>query len=186
MLPRARRRRRRRDLRAIGTAPDFSQFDLATHASVQALAMAGLRPRDVDVCSSSSWRDALDVTSQSTWGPPRYGQQPHWWLFVPDPGVRSATARGWQCYLALIAYGRHQRSSAGKLISPRPLALGNTLSPLRTNLSYAMAAAPPPPPPPPAYASVRDDKEHLGKLPFAARKWAQAHPQANRCARIGH
>src|ERR1700737_5511765 len=32
----------------LGTAPGLSNFDLATHASLKALAMAGLRPRDVD------------------------------------------------------------------------------------------------------------------------------------------
>ena len=32
----------------IGTAPGLSNFDLAAHASLKALAQAGMRPRDVD------------------------------------------------------------------------------------------------------------------------------------------
>ena len=32
----------------VGTAPGYSNFDLAAHASVKALAQVGLKPKDVD------------------------------------------------------------------------------------------------------------------------------------------
>jgi acetyl-CoA acetyltransferase len=160
----------------IGTAPDFSNFDLAAHASLKALAMAGLRPRDVDglfvvvmdeTLSTLNFAEYLGIQPRFTDNSRTGGSS-----FQIQASVAALMLTAGQCDVALIAYGSNQRSSAGKLVSTsRPSPWESPYRPLRPISSYAMAAAR-------HMHQYGTTKEQLGEVAVAARKWAQLNPEA--------
>jgi len=160
----------------IGTAPGFNNFDLAAHASVKALAMAGLRPRDVDglfvvvmdeTLSTLNFAEYLGIQPRFTDNSRTGGSS-----FQIQASVAALMLAAGQCDVALIAYGSNQRSTAGKLISTsRPSPWGTPYRPMQPISSYAMAAAR-------HMHQYGTTKEQLGEVAIAARKWAQLNPEA--------
>jgi acetyl-CoA acetyltransferase len=160
----------------LGTAPGFSNFDLATHASLKALAMAGLRPRDVDglfvvvmdeTLSTLNFAEYLGIQPRFTDNSRTGGSS-----FQIQATVAALMLAAGQCDVALIAYGSNQRSSAGKLVSTsRPSPWETPYRPMRPISSYAMAAAR-------HMHQYGTTKEQLGEVAIAARKWAQLNPEA--------
>ncbi len=161
----------------IGTAPDFSNFDLATHASLKALAMAGLRPRDVDglfvivmdeTLSTLNFAEYLGIQPRFTDNSRTGGSS-----FQIQACVAAHMLAAGECDVALIAYGSNQRSSAGKLVSTSRLSPWQTpYRPMRPISSYAMAAAR-------HMHQYGTTREQLGEVAIAARKWAQLNPEAS-------
>jgi acetyl-CoA acetyltransferase len=160
----------------IGTAPGFSNFDLAAHASLKALAMASLRPRDVDglfvvvmdeTLSTLNFAEYLGIQPRFTDNSRTGGSS-----FQIQATVAALMLAAGQCDVALIAYGSNQRSSAGKLVSTsRPSPWETPYRPMRPISSYAMAAAR-------HMHQYGTTKEQLGEVAIAARKWAQLNPEA--------
>jgi acetyl-CoA acetyltransferase len=160
----------------IGAAPDFSNFDLATHASLKALAMAGLSPRDVDglfvivmdeTLSTLNFAEYLGIQPRFTDNSRTGGSS-----FQIQASVAALMLATGHCDVALIAYGSNQRSSAGKLVSTsRPSPWETPYRPMRPISSYAMAAAR-------HMHQYGTTKEQLGEVAIAARKWAQLNPEA--------
>jgi acetyl-CoA acetyltransferase len=161
----------------IGTAPDFSNFDLATHASLKALAMAGLRPRDVDglfvvvmdeTLSTLNFAEYLGIQPRFTDNSRTGGSS-----FQIQAWVAAHMLAAGECDVALIAYGSNQRSSAGKLVSTsRPSPWETPYRAVRPISSYALAAAR-------HMHQYGTTKEQLGEVAIAARKWAQLNPEAS-------
>jgi acetyl-CoA acetyltransferase len=160
----------------MGSAPGLSTFDLAAHASVKALAQAGLRPRDVDGLAIVVMDETLSVLNFSEY----LGIHPRFVDNTRTGGssfqIQAATAalalEAGQCDVVLIAYGSNQRSAAGKLVSStRQSAWEMPYRPLRPISSYALAAAR-------HMHEFGTTREHLGEVAIAARKWAQLNPDA--------
>ncbi len=130
----------------VGTAPGYSNFDLAAHASVKALAQVGLKPKDVDALfcvvmdetlSGLNFAEYLGVRTRFNDNVRTGGSS-----FQIQASVAALALASGQCDVALIAYGSNQRSAAGKLItSARSSPWEAPYRPLRPISSYAMAAA---------------------------------------------
>jgi acetyl-CoA acetyltransferase len=160
----------------IGTTPGFNNFDLAAHASVKALAQAGLRPRDVDglfvvvmdeTLAALNFAEYLGIQPRFTDNCRTGGSS-----FQIQASVAALMLSAGQCDVALIAYGSNQRSTTGKLISSSRLSPWETpYRPLRPISSYALAAAR-------HMHQYGTTKEQLGEVAVAARKWAQLNPEA--------
>ena len=160
----------------IGTTPGFNNFDLAAHASVKALAQAGLRPRDVDglfvvvmdeTLAALNFAEYLGIQPRFTDNCRTGGSS-----FQIQASIAALMLAAGQCDVALIAYGSNQRSTTGKLISTSRLSPWETpYRPLRPISSYALAAAR-------HMHQYGTTKEQLGEVAVAARKWAQLNPEA--------
>jgi len=161
----------------IGEAPGFSNFDLAAHASIRALAAAGLRPRDVDglfvvvmdeALAALNFADYLGIQPRFTDNCRSGGSS-----FQIQASIAALALAAGQCDVALIAYGSNQRSAAGKLVSStsRPSPWETPYRPLRPISQYALAAAR-------HMHQYGTTKEQLGEVALAARKWAQLNPEA--------
>ena len=160
----------------IGTTPGFNNFDLASHASVKALAQAGLRPRDVDglfvvvmdeTLAALNFAEYLGIQPRFTDNCRTGGSS-----FQIQASIAALMLAAGQCDVALIAYGSNQRSTTGKLISTSRLSPWETpYRPLRPISSYALAAAR-------HMHQYGTTKEQLGEVAVAARKWAQLNPEA--------
>lgn len=160
----------------IGTTPGFNNFDLAAHASVKALAQAGLRPRDVDglfvvvmdeTLAALNFAEYLGIQPRFTDNCRTGGSS-----FQIQASVAALMLAAGQCDVALIAYGSNQRSTTGKLVSTSRLSPWETpYRPLRPISSYALAAAR-------HMHQYGTTKEQLGEVAIAARKWAQLNPEA--------
>jgi acetyl-CoA acetyltransferase len=160
----------------VGTAPGYANFDLAAHASIMALAQAGLRPSDVDglfcvvmdeTLSGLNFAEYLGVRSRFNDNVRTGGSS-----FQIQASVAALALAAGQCDVALIAYGSNQRSSTGKLIaSARSSPWEAPYKPLRPISSYAMAAAR-------HMHQYGTTKQQLGEVAIAARKWAQLNPEA--------
>lgn len=160
----------------VGAAPGYSNFDLAAHASVRALAQVGLKPSDVDglfcvvmdeTLSGLNFAEYLGVRSRFNDNVRTGGSS-----FQIQATVAALALASGQCDVALIAYGSNQRSSAGKLItSARSSPWESPYRPLRPISSYAMAAAR-------HMHEFGTTKQQLGEVAIAARKWAQRNPEA--------
>ena len=105
----------------IGTTPGFNNFDLAAHASIKALAQAGLRPRDVDglfvvvmdeTLAALNFAEYLGIQPRFTDNCRTGGSS-----FQIQASVAALMLAAGQCDVALIAYGSNQRSTTGKLVS---------------------------------------------------------------------
>jgi acetyl-CoA acetyltransferase len=160
----------------IGTTPGFNNFDLAAHASVKALAQAGLRPRDVDglfvvvmdeTLAALNFAEYLGIQPRVTDNCRTGGSS-----FQIQASIAALMLAAGQCDVALIAYGSNQRSTTGKLVSTSRLSPWETpYRPLRPISSYALAAAR-------HMHQYGTTKEQLGEVAVAARKWAQLNPEA--------
>ena len=160
----------------VGTAPGYSNFDLAAHASVKALAQVGFKPKDVDALfcvvmdetlSGLNFAEYLGVRTRFNDNVRTGGSS-----FQIQASVAALALASGQCDVALIAYGSNQRSAAGKLItSARSSPWEAPYRPLRPISSYAMAAAR-------HMHEFGTTKEQLGEVALAARRWAQLNPEA--------
>jgi acetyl-CoA acetyltransferase len=160
----------------MGDAPGLSNFDLAAHASIRALAQAGLTPQDVD----GIFVVVMDETMAGLNFAEYLGVQPRFAdncrtggsSFQIHASIAALALAAGQCDVALIAYGSNQRSATGKLAtSARGSPWEAPYRPLRPISSYALAAAR-------HMHQYGTTKEHLGEVAVAARQWAQKNPDA--------
>ncbi|BCN38098.1 thiolase [Alicycliphilus denitrificans] len=160
----------------MGEAPGYSSMDLATAASLKALAQVGLKPADVDglfiglpddFLSGLGFAEYLGiqprVTDNNRTGGSAFLTHVMWAALAIEAG---------QCDVALIAYGSNQRSAAGKLISSMKQAPWDAPYRLiRPAGAYALATS--------RYMHEYGLKrEQLGEVALAARQWAQRNPDA--------
>lgn len=160
----------------MGEAPGFTNMELATHASVRALAQAGLQPKDVDglfvltmddTMTGLTFAEYLGIQPRITDNCRTGGSS-----FEIHASIAALALAAGQCDVALIAYGSNQRTSSGKLISSnRPSPWESPYRPLSPVSSYALAAAR-------HMHQYGTTKEQLGEVAIAARKWAQKNPDA--------
>lgn len=160
----------------MGEAPGFTTTELATHASLKALAQAGLTVKDVDGLFVLLPDESLSllVMSEYLGIQPRIGDNTRTGgsSFEIYATLAALALAAGQCDVALIAYGSNQRSSAGKLQSTsRPSPWETPYKPMRPVSSYAMAAAR-------HMHQYGTTKEQLGAVALAARQWAQRNPDA--------
>ncbi|NRF72391.1 thiolase [Aquincola sp. S2] len=160
----------------IGKAPGFDAIDLAAHASLRALAEAGLAPRDVDALFIAQPQDTLATLSFAEYlgitpkisdnnrsGGSAFLLHLEHAALVLDAGLAD---------VALIAYGSNQASAAGKLQqTSRPSVWEAPYKPLRPISSYALAAAR-------HMHQYGTTKRQLAEVAVAARRWAQLNPEA--------
>lgn len=160
----------------IGEAAGFSSMDLAVAASVGALAQVGLAPGDVDglfiglpddYLSGLTFAEYLGirprVTDNNRTGGSSFLTHAMWAALAIESG---------QCDVALIAYGSNQRTAAGGLISSmRPSSYEAPYKLLRPAGAYALATS--------RYMHQYGlQREQLGEVALAARRWAQLNPEA--------
>jgi acetyl-CoA acetyltransferase len=160
----------------IGEAPGYDSMDLAVHASVKALARAGLRPGDVDglfgalpvdnfagISMSEYLGIRPKVTDNNRTGGSSFQIHALWAALALVSG---------QCDVALIAYGSNQRTASGKVISMvQPSIYQAPYKPLHPVSSYALAASR-------HMYQFGTTREQLAEVAVAARKWAQLNPDA--------
>jgi acetyl-CoA acetyltransferase len=160
----------------IGESPGYSTTELATHASLKALAQAGVTVREVDGLFVLLPDEALGllVMAEYLGIQPRIGDNSRTGgsSFQIYATLAALALAAGQCDVALIAYGSNQRSSAGKLQSTsRPSPWESPYKPMRPVSSYAMAASR-------HMYQYGTTKEQLGAVAVAARQWAQLNPDA--------
>jgi acetyl-CoA acetyltransferase len=160
----------------LGEAPGFSAMDLAAAAGLKALAMVGLKPRDVDALfvalpedplSGLGLAEYLGVRPKLTDNNRTGGSS-----FLIHAMHAALALDAGECQVALIAYGSNQRSAAGKLITslrPNPWEAPYRLP--RPVGSYALAAA--------RYLHCYGvTRDAFAEVAIAARRWAQLNPDA--------
>ena len=160
----------------IGESPGFSNMDLAAHASVRALAQAGLRPRDIDGLFIVTMDDALaGLTFAEYLGiHPRLTDNARTGgsSFQIQASIAALALAAGQCDVVLIAYGSNQRTAAGKLVSSsRPSPWESPYRPMNPVSSYALAASR-------HMHQFGTTRQQLGEVAIAARKWARLNPDA--------
>ena len=160
----------------IGEAPGFDSLDLAVHASIKALAQAGLKPSDVDGLFLALPSDFLSTLTMAEYlgiqpkvmdnnrtGGSSFQTYAMWAALALDAGL---------CDVALIAYGSNQRTAAGKLISAvRPSIYEGPYRPLAPISSYALAASR-------HMHQFGTTRSQLAEVAVAARAWANLNPDA--------
>ena len=160
----------------VGKAPGFEAIDLAAHASLLALAEAGLTPADVDALFIAQPQDTLagltfaeylgiqpKITDNNRTGGSAFLLHLAHAALALDAGL---------CDVALIAYGSNQATAAGELVSTsRSSAYEAPYKPLRPISSYALAAAR-------HMHQYGTTKRQLAEVAVAARRWAQLNPEA--------
>jgi acetyl-CoA acetyltransferase len=160
----------------MGEAPGYTTTELATHASLKALAQAGLAVKDVDGLFVLLPDESLGllVMSEYLGIQPRIGDNTRTGgsSFEIYATLAALALAAGQCDVALIAYGSNQRSNSGKLQSTsRPSPWETPYKPMRPVSSYAMAAAR-------HMYQYGTTKAQLGAVAIAARQWAQLNPDA--------
>ena len=160
----------------MGEAPGFTTTELAAHASLRALAQAGLTLKDVDGLFALLPDEPLSalVFSEYLGTQPRFADNTRAGgsSFEIYASVAALALEAGQCDVALLAYGSNQRSNAGKLQSvSRPSPWETPYKPMRPVSSYAFAAAR-------HMYQYGTTKEQLGAVAIAARQWAQRNPDA--------
>ncbi|MGE8319020.1 MAG: thiolase [Comamonas sp.] len=160
----------------MGDAPGYSSMDLATAASLQALAQVGLKPADVDglfiglpddFLSGLGFAEYLGIQPRITENNRTGGS-----AFLTHVMWAALAIEAGQCEVALIAYGSNQRSAAGKLVSSmKQSAYDAPYKLIRPAGAYALAAS--------RYMHEYGlTREQLGEVALAARGWAQLNPDA--------
>lgn len=160
----------------MGEAPGYSSMDLATAASLKALAQVGLKPADVDglfiglpddFLSGLGFAEYLGVQPRITENNRTGGS-----AFLTHVMWAALAIEAGQCDVALIAYGSNQRSAAGKLVSSmKQSAYDAPYKLIRPAGAYALATS--------RYMHEFGLKrEQLGEVALAARQWAQLNPDA--------
>lgn len=160
----------------LGEAPGFESIDLAAQAALGALAMAGLRPKDVDGLFVGLPQDFLSGLSVSEY----LGIRPKVTDNNRTGGSAFLTHVMWaalaldsrQCDVALICYGSNQRTGAGRLVSSMKLPYFEALyEPTMPVAAYALAAAR-------HMHQYGTTREQLAEVAVAARAWARLNPEA--------
>ena len=161
----------------MGSAPGHEAIDLLAHASLRALADAGLKPSDVDGLFTTLPQDPFSsltmaeyfgihpkVTDNTRTGGSSFQIQAMWAALALEAGL---------CDVALIAYGSNQRSAAGGLVGSggTPIVYEHRYKPMNPPSSYAMAAAR-------HMHEYGTTRKQLAEVAVAARKWAQLNPEA--------
>ena len=158
-------------------ADGLSALDLAAHASILALADAGLNPSDVDgvfVCLPLDLLAGLalpeylgispKVTDNNRTGGSAFQTYVRWAALALDAGV---------CDVALIAYGSTLRSEAGRIpVIGRPDPFEGPYKPRHPTTGYALAASR-------HMHQYGTTREQLAEVAVAARQWANLNPEAN-------
>ena len=160
----------------MGAAPGYTTTELAAHASIRALAQAGLQPKDVDglfviltdeSLSTLTFAEYLGMPTRIADNTRTGGSS-----FQIHAGLAALALQTGQCDVALITYSSNQRSSTGKLASTSRLSPWEApYKPMRPLSSYALAAAR-------HMYQYGTTKEQLGAVAIAARQWAQLNPDA--------
>lgn len=160
----------------IGEAPGFDSMDIAVHATLKALAQAGLKPSDADalfICLPQDFLSGLSfaqqlgihpkITDNNRTGGSAFLTHMIWAALALEAGM---------CDVAVIAYGSNQRSGAGKLVSAaRPDPFEGPYNPRLPVAAYAMAAAR-------HMHQYGTTPEQLAEVAVAARLWAKLNPEA--------
>ncbi|MEG0921714.1 MAG: thiolase [Comamonas sp.] len=160
----------------MGEAPGYSSMDLATAASLKALAQVGLKPADVDglfiglpddFLSGLGFAEYLGIQPRITENNRTGGS-----AFLTHVMWAALAIEAGQCDVALIAYGSNQRSAAGKLVSSmKQSAYDAPYKLIRPAGAYALATS--------RYMHEFGlQREQLGEVALAARQWAQLNPEA--------
>ncbi|MEG0975895.1 MAG: thiolase [Comamonas sp.] len=160
----------------MGEAPGYSSMDLATAASLKALAQVGLKPADVDglfiglpddFLSGLGFAEYLGIQPRITENNRTGGS-----AFLTHVMWAALAIEAGQCDVALIAYGSNQRSAAGKLVSSmKQSAYEAPYKLIRPAGAYALATS--------RYMHEFGlQREQLGEVALAARQWAQLNPEA--------
>lgn len=160
----------------MGEAPGWTSVELAAMAAVRALADAGLEPSDVDalfaclpddVFASLACAEHLGIRPRLTDNNRTGGS-----AFLTHVIHAAAALESGVCDVALIMYGSNQRTSAGKLLTPRrPSAFEAPYRPLTPVSSYALVAAR-------HMYQYGTKREQLAAVAVAARQWANLNPEA--------
>lgn len=160
----------------IGEAPGFDSMEIAVHATVKALAQAGLTPQDADalfICLPTDFLSGLSFAQH-------LGIQPKFTdnnrtggsAFMSHLTVAALMLEAGLCDCAVIAYGSNQRTGAGGLLSAaRPDPFEAPFKPRLPVAAYAMAAAR-------HMHQYGTTSEQLAEVAVAARKWANLNPDA--------
>jgi acetyl-CoA acetyltransferase len=160
----------------IGEAPGLDSIDLAVGASLKALRMANLEPKDVDgvfVCLPSDFLSGLSVSEYLGIQPRitdnnRTGGS----AFLTHMQVAALALMSGQCDVALVCYGSNQRSGAGKLVSAQKQPYFEALyKPVMPVSAYALAASR-------HMYEFGTTSEQLAEVAVSARRWAQLNPDA--------
>jgi acetyl-CoA acetyltransferase len=160
----------------IGEAHGFTAMEIAVHASLRALACAGLRPSDADalfICLPQDFLSGLTfaeylgirpkLTDNNRTGGSAFLTHVTWAALALEAGM---------CDVALIAYGSTQRTLAGKLLTPaRPDAFEGPYRPKLPVAAYALATAR-------HMHQFGTTSEQLAEVAVAARQWAKLNPDA--------
>ncbi|MCC2673159.1 MAG: thiolase [Ramlibacter sp.] len=160
----------------IGEAAGLGSMDLAVSASVRALDQVGLTPGDVDglfiglpddFLSGLTFAEYLGIQPRITENNRTGGS-----AFLTHAMWAALAIESGQCDVALIAYGSNQRTAAGGLVSAmRPPAYEAPYKLLRPAGAYALATS--------RYMHQYGlQREQLGEVALAARRWAQLNPDA--------
>ena len=162
-----------------GEAPGFSSIELAHCAAAQALASAGLQPRQVDGLFVVRLDDAMGglTFAESLGIHPRVLSNANSGgsSFEAHVAMAALALQAGMCDVALIAYGSNQRTNGGKLArSGRVSPWETAYRPLRPISSYAMAANR-------HMHQYGTTREQLGEVAVAARAWARLNPKPS-CA----
>lgn len=158
--------------------PGVSALQIAGEASLDAIADAGLQPRDIDAvfCHSAFFTFPATTLSEYLGLTPRYvdttatgGSS-----FVAHLRHATAAINAGMCEVALIAYGSNQRSHSGGLATSGANLVPSYELPFGPRMpvsGYALAAARHMH----EYGTTREDLAHIA---VAARQWAQLNPAA--------
>jgi len=158
--------------------PGVSALQIASEASLAALADAGLKPSDVDAvfCHSAFFTFPATTLSEYLGLTPRYvdttatgGSS-----FVAHLRHATAAINSGMAEVALIAYGSNQRSHTGGLATSGANLVPSYEAPFGPRMpvsGYALAAAR-------HMHEYGTTREHLAEIAVAARQWAQLNPGA--------
>jgi len=158
------------------SASGLDSIDMAVCASLKALKMANLQPKDVDglfVCLPSDFLSGLSVSEY-------LGIQPRFTdnnrtggsAFISHIQTAALALDAGQCDVALICYGSNQRTGAGKLVSAQKQSYFEAMyKPVMPVSAYALAAAR-------HMHQFGTTRAQLAEVAVSARKWAQKNPDA--------
>ncbi len=160
----------------IGEAPGFTAIDIAVHATVKALAQAGLKPSDADglfICLPDDFLSGLTfaqylgihpkITDNNRTGGSAFMTHVMWATLALEAGL---------CDVAVVAYGSVQRTATGGLQSAaRTDPIEGPYRPRLPVAAYALSAAR-------HMHEYGTTSEQLAEVAIAAREWAKLNPDA--------
>lgn len=161
----------------IGESPDYDAQELAVHASLKALASAGLKPSDADGLFVALPADFLSGLTMAEYMGihPRFtdNNRTGGSSFLIHVATAALALAAGQIDVALIAYGSNQRSGAGKLVAPafKESVYESMYRPVMPAAAYALAASR-------HMHEYGTTREQLAEVAVAARQWAKLNPEA--------